>query len=63
MQECRTKDELVIVFNDYSDSESGISLQPHPECRVHLPYHPIRWQAAMESMRHAYQQEQEEETN
>ncbi len=62
-KECRTKDELVIVFRDYSDSESGISLHPHPECRVHLPYHPIRWQAAMDSMRHAYRQEQAEEAN
>lgn len=53
-------DDLVIV--SYPDTDDNGNLTAHPEQRVHLPYHPLRWQVAMEAMKKSYGANKQEDT-
>lgn len=53
-------DELVIV--SYPDTDDDGNLTAHPEQRVHLPYHPLRWQVALEVMKKSYLDNLQEDT-
>ncbi len=59
-QQHKEDDELVIV--NYPDTDDDGNLTAHPELRVHLPYHPLRWQVALETMKKSYRNRKQEDT-